>query len=122
VEPVGLEVVGDNLYVADVGNGRIQVFGPDYRFRSFFEVLGWEDQVWTEPYIAVDSKNNLWVTDSGASRIERFSSAGTLTGIFGPSSNPLGEIKNAKGIAWANGNLILSDFGNQRIVICPAPE
>ena len=122
VEPVGLAVAGDTLYVADVGNGRIQVFGPDYRFRSTFDVLGWEDQVWTEPYIAVDSKNNLWVTDSGASRIERFSSEGVLTGIFGPSCNPIGEIKNAKGIDWADGYLILSDFGNQRIVICPAPE
>ena len=121
-EPVGLCVLNENLYVADVGNGRVQVFGPTYRFLFSFDVLGWEDQVWTEPYLAADSQNRLWLTDSGGSRLERFTAEGKLNGLFGPSCPPVGDLKNAKGLACFDGTLILSDFGNNRLVLCSVPE
>lgn len=120
-EPVGLAESNGRLYVADVGNARVQVFNSEYRFVTSFDVAGWEDQVWTEPYLAVDGAGTLWLTDSGKSRLERFSPEGKLLGIFGPLCPPSGEIRNAKGIAWWNGNLILSDFGNNRLLVAPTP-
>jgi YYY domain-containing protein len=120
VEPVGLAVSNNQLYVADVGNGRVQAFGTDYQPRFEFPVLGWEDQVGTEAYLAVDGKGAIWLTDSGKSRIEKFSADGNLLAIYGPACPPAGSLRNAKGLAWRNGKLLVSDFGNNRLLVYAA--
>jgi YYY domain-containing protein len=119
IEPVGLAVIGDLLFVADVGNQRIQVLGPDFTVRAEFPVLGWEDQVGTEAYLAADSKGSLWLSDSGQHRIEKFSIEGKLLGIYGPSCQPAGNLNHARGLAWRGENLLISDFGNNRLLLVP---
>jgi YYY domain-containing protein len=120
-EPVGLAVHQDLLFVGDTGNHRVQVFGPDYLARQEFEVLGWEDKVGTEAYMTIDSKPSLWLTDSGHNRLQRFGLDGKLLGIFGPATSGGGGLLAPKGLVFFNGNLVISDFGKNRLVICPVP-
>jgi YYY domain-containing protein len=120
-EPVGLAVHQDLLFVGDTGNHRVQVFGPDYLARQEFEVLGWEDKVGTEAYMTIDSKPSLWLTDSGHNRLQRFGLDGKLLGIFGPATSEGGGLVAPKGLGFFNGNLVISDFGKNRLVICPVP-
>ncbi|NUN95963.1 MAG: hypothetical protein HUU16_07295, partial [Candidatus Omnitrophica bacterium] len=116
-EPVGLAVHGDSLFVADVGNQRVQVLGPDFLPRAEFPVLGWEDQVGTEAYMAFDSAGRLWLTDSGGNRVQRYSAEGKLEAVFGPVCPPTGTLRAVKGIALRGEEILLSDFGNNRLVI-----
>jgi len=115
-EPVGLAVHQGEVYVADTGNTRIQVFGPDLQFKRGFPVAGWEDLVGTEPYLAFDARGRLWVTDSVNSRLQQYSPDGRLLAVFGPQVEGGTPLKNPKGIAFGNGILLLSDFGNQRLL------
>ena len=115
-EPVGLTAHQGEIFVADTGNTRIQVFGPDFQFRRSFPVAGWEDVVGTEPYLTFDARGTLWVTDSGNSRIQQFSPDGRLLAIYGPQIDGGIPLKNTKGIAAGPGFLLLSDFGNQRLL------
>ncbi len=115
-EPVGVAAHRGEIFVADTGNTRIQVFGPNLEFRRGFPVAGWEDVVGTEPYLAFGSRGSLWVTDSGNSRVQKFSPDGRLLAIFGPQVEGGTPLKNAKGIAGGPGFLLLSDFGNQRLL------
>lgn len=117
IEPVGLAVIGDRLYVADVGNQRVQVFDRNYAPVLEFGVLGWEDQVGTEPYMTSDDQQTLWLTDSGKNRLQRYSAEGRLLGIYGPGASPTGPLSTPKGIAHFQGNLILGDFGKNRLLV-----
>ena len=60
--PVGIAVgPSGHVYVADSANRRIQVIDADGRFRSRIPVKGWGPN--TEPYVQVDARENLYVTD-----------------------------------------------------------
>ncbi|MEP6933451.1 MAG: PA14 domain-containing protein, partial [Nitrospirota bacterium] len=68
----GLLIHADSLYVADSGNGRVQIFRlPTLELRS----------VWTGMFqkptgLAVDSQGNIYVLDQGLKRVFRFTSIG----------------------------------------------
>lgn len=115
-EPVGLAAHRGEIFVADVGNLRIQVFGPDLKHRRSFPVAGWENTVGAEPYLAFDSRGSLWATDSMNSRILQFSPDGRLMAIHGPTVVGGDSLKNAKGIAAGPDFMVLSDFGNGRLL------
>ena len=113
---MGLAAFNGEIFVADTGNIRVQVFGPDFGFRRSFPVAGWEETVGTEPYLTFDSRGSLWLTDSGNSRIQQFSADGRLLAIHGPDIDGENPLKNAKGIAAGQGFLLVSDFGNSRLL------
>ena len=71
-DPRGLLVVKDNLYVADGGNGRVQVFRlPSLELRATWEGL------LEEPIaLAADSQGRVYVLDSGLKCLLRFSAWG----------------------------------------------
>jgi sugar lactone lactonase YvrE len=79
----------------------------------------------SEPYgVAVDTKNNFYVTDSAHNRIARYdSNSGVLTnlaGVFGESGRNDGpgvfaHFFNPQGIAFARGGLVVADSGNHSI-------
>ena len=120
-EPVGLAAHEGQLFIGDTGNHRVQVFSADYVPKREFEVLGWDDKVGTEAYMTVDSKPSLWLTDAGHNRLQRFSLDGKLLGIYGPMTSEGGGLQAPKGMAFLNGNLVIGDFGKNRLILCPAP-
>lgn len=93
---VAVDVNGD-VYVADSGNRRIQVFGASGSFLREFgpgvllstsEVRG----------IALTAEG-LWVSDKEQERIFLFSRAGALIKSIGDSDSAVGEISRMRGLA-----------------------
>ncbi|MEJ0021441.1 MAG: 6-bladed beta-propeller [Candidatus Doudnabacteria bacterium] len=131
----------DNIYVADYGNSRIQVFGSNGAFQSTFgwgvldgteefqictsgcqagipaddpDVPGGEGQTSLPVGVTVDASGNIYVADSGI-RIEKFDPSENFLSKFGNSS-PEGELNNPIGIANdSSGNIYVVDQGNSRI-------
>lgn len=100
-EPTGLDVFGDELYVADFGANNVQV--RDRHTGAIKRIIG---EMGTEPGqflrplgIAVDSAGNVLVTDVYACRVTRFSPEGELLSSFGETGNTLGNFVRPKHIA-----------------------
>lgn len=70
--PRGLLVTKDSLYVADSGNGRVQVFRlPTLELRAI-----WEEPLQEPTVLAADSRGRIYVLDRGLRQILLFSSSG----------------------------------------------
>ena len=86
----------DNLYVADTENNRIQKIQPDGNITSIgsfnlSEKIGYNNfgpgEFNSPSGVAVDSKDNLYVADTGNNRIQVFDSHGNLLKYWNYSSN-----------------------------------
>jgi RHS repeat-associated protein len=68
--------------------------------------------------VAVDSKGNVWVADTGNNRIEEFSATGTFLKAYGKEGTGNVQFKEPKGIAVdKEGYMFIADAGNNRIEI-----
>jgi sugar lactone lactonase YvrE len=127
-----------NLYVADMANNRIQVFGPDGRSLRTIGSAGSGEGQFQEPRgIAVDRQGNLYVADTWNARVQKFDSSGKFLKSWG-SGNDIGngrfalptdgtEAGNAaaplgfygpRAIAVdERGSVYIADTGNKRIVV-----
>jgi DNA-binding beta-propeller fold protein YncE len=67
----------------------------------------------------VDSSNNVYVTDSGNSRIEKFDSSGNYLTQWGSSGSGNGQFSGPSGVAVdSSGNYIyVTDYSNSRIQV-----
>ena len=65
--PVGVAVSPTHAYVADIGNHRLQVLGLDGKFQRSIPVAAWKDTM--EPYVAVDDKDDLYVSVPAGSAV-----------------------------------------------------
>jgi len=83
--PFGIAVDSmKNIYVADFGNNRIQVFDSAGNFLFMFGSFGSGAGQFRAPFgIAVDSMKNIYVIDQNNSRIQVFDSAGILLFAYG---------------------------------------
>jgi DNA-binding beta-propeller fold protein YncE len=67
--------------------------------------------------VAVDTQGNVYVADSNNSRIEKFSSTGTLLAVFGNTGNSIEHLNLPAGIALdAQDDLYVTDLRNHRLV------
>jgi len=129
-EPVGIAVddVG-NIYVVDTWNQRVQVFTPDASFINFTAKTSWEISGWygesleNKPFIATDSKQNVFVTDPEAYRVLEFNSAGQFIRTWGEYAIDTEGFGLTSGIAVdAQDRVWVSDPGNQRLLRFTMPE
>jgi len=69
MSPVGIAANASRVYVADIGNHRLQVLGLDGKFQRSIPVAAWKDTM--EPYVATDDKDHLYVSvPAGSSVLE----------------------------------------------------
>ncbi len=124
-----------NVYVADSGNNRIVVFGPDGAFlRQWGSTCkldsgeGCQDGgkgQFNEPWgIAVGDDGSVYVADTWNYRIQKFTNAGefvTMWGMFGSTGGELGQpniFYGPRSLAIGlDGNLYVMDTGNQRVQV-----
>jgi sugar lactone lactonase YvrE len=122
-EPVGIAPGMDGmLYVCDVGMKRVAAFTPQGRFVRQLSLLGWKAASdaavsWIEPYVAVDAKGFVYVSDSTTNTIHRFEPGGRAVAQAGGEGNAPGQLRGPKGIAVdSQGNLYIADSYNHRVV------
>ncbi|NLE76857.1 MAG: 6-bladed beta-propeller, partial [Chloroflexi bacterium] len=124
-DPRGVAVGDDsNIYVADTGNHRVQVFDAAGAFLRTWGGEGEAPGQFKEPWsIAVDGENNVYVADTWNHRIQKFSAEGNLLqtwGQFGSTNGQLGDPTALWGpralMVDGDGNLLVTDTGNKRIM------
>ena len=108
-DPTGIAVAGDEAFVSDARNGRIQVFGHDGVFRREFGKLG-------RPMNLSIFGDTLYVADYWTDRVEVFGLDGTHRVTIGRSGAGPGEFDAPGGVAIGkDGDLFVVDFYNQRV-------
>jgi phage tail-like protein len=111
-KPRGMVVVGGTLYVADSGNGRIQVFRlPGLELRDV-----WEGVLREPVAMAADGRGRIYVADRGLKEVLRFSAAGIPDQAYNLS---LAQLALAAPMAVAvddAGQLYISDVTLNRVV------
>jgi uncharacterized protein (TIGR03663 family) len=119
-----------NVYVTDDDNGRIQKFDATgksvltFGAKSPANTIG-PQGTFAEPWgIAVDSAGNIYVADTWNHRIQKFDATGKFVTMWGTNGDTRG-VANANPLLLygpraivvdAQGNLLVSDTGNKRII------
>ena len=127
-----------NVYVADMANNRIQVFGPDGKALRTIGSAGSGEGQFQEPRgIAVDSQGNLYVADTWNARVQKFDPSGKFLKSWGTGNDigngrfalttdgteagnaaaPLGFYGPRAIAVDERGNVYIADTGNKRIVV-----
>ena len=114
--PDGLVVSGEDIYVADAGNNRVQELGLKGEFVRSFGSSGTEPGKLKNPFaLALDGFGNVWVADRGNNRVSEFTEAGTYIGSFGTLGSGAGQFKEPSGIAFSGEYAYVVDSGNSRV-------
>ncbi len=120
---IAVDSKGD-VWIADTGENRIEEYGPAGEhlaaYPSIEEERRGENKAFNKPQgIAVDTKGNIWVADTGNSRIEELVKEGEslyVVSKFGTAGTGETQFKEPQGVAiGAEGNLYIADTGNNRI-------
>ena len=72
------------VYVADTGNRRVQVLDGEGNYLSQFAVDGWQHGFYNEPYLDIDERGDIYLTDPPGNRILKYSQKGKLLGALKP--------------------------------------
>lgn len=105
-------IAGENVYVADTWNGRVQKFSlaGEWKARAagFFGPRG----------LAVAGNGDVWVSDTGNHRVSHFDSDLAAIDSVGKEGSGPGEFSSPVGVAVApSGTVYVADTGNRRIVL-----
>src|SRR5262249_19781245 len=123
--PVGIAVdAAGKVYVAENGNGRLQIFTRDGQFVNAFPVGGWESKVYSEPNITIDPRGTLCVTVPVAKEVRHYDTSGKLLHTITPTSIPNVTFETPMGIAYsaAAKELIVADLAHRVVRIPYEPE
>jgi streptogramin lyase len=120
IDPSGLKLTTTTVYNETTGQiveTRGAAAAGTFTFASKFGESGTEAGKLKSPWgIAVDSKGNLWVADTGNNRIEEFGPEGKYLTKFGETGSEPGKLSEPEGIVIdSKGNLWVADTGNNRI-------
>lgn len=111
-QPAGLAVTGKKVFVSDVKNHRVSVYGLEGTYLQSFGRRGTGDGEFNFPtYLWADRKSGgLWVSDSGNFRVQRFDADGRFKGKSGENGNRPGYLARPRGVALdSEGHLYVTD-------------
>ena len=110
-----------NIYVLDTLNNRIQKFNSSGVYQSQFGSAGsgngqfnWGSQGGLHG-IAFDSSGNIYVTDSGNNRVQKFNSSGVYQSQFGSAGSGNGQFNQPVSIIINSNGIYVADILNNRI-------
>lgn len=118
-EPMGLALDrAGHLVVCDSGNGRIQIFGTDGTLRGHFPVPGWRREVYSEPHVAADPWDRLWLTVPLAREVRAYAENGELLHtVRGASLQPPLETPVGIAVDPSGKSLLVTDIANRLVRI-----
>ncbi len=120
-EQVGIAInAQDQLFVTDTWNQRVQVFQIDPQSGKTFFLRSWEIFGWfgqsldNKPYIAVDNRGNVFVTDPEGYRVIQFTEEGQFVRTWGDYSAGIDGFGLAAGVGVdKEGHVWVSDAVNR---------
>lgn len=132
-EPVGIAIAPDGkIYIADTWNQRVQVFTSDPAGTNYYAIASWKIYSWeststeNKPFISIDAKGHVFVTDPEKYRVLEFDSEGSFLrawGQYSPGTDgfglPCGILSDGQGGVW------VSDSANNTLLhftLPPLPE
>jgi YYY domain-containing protein len=111
-ELCGVAIRGDDLYVADTWNGRVQAFTTAGVLRAS------AGELYGPRGIAVAPDGRVWVSDTGNHRIASYDGLLQDRHFYGKRGKGPGEFTSPVGISVSpSGSVVVADAGNQRIQI-----
>lgn len=121
--PYDAEVASNgDIYVADSGNDRIQIFDSSGSFKEILGSSGTGDGQFDTPYsLYFDADGNLYVADANNHRVQKFDSDGNFVSKFG-SENCVGTPANNEFctprelVVDSEGNIFVADTENNRVL------
>jgi len=116
--PTGVAV--DNLgyiYVADMGNNRIQKFSSTGAYVRKWGTEGSGNGQFNYPYsVAVDGSRNVYVADYNNDRVQKFTSTGVYVTQWGSHGSGNGQFDYPYGVAVdGSENVYVTDYNNDRV-------
>jgi sugar lactone lactonase YvrE len=99
-----------NLVVADILNGRVQVFDPAGTPTAQYGKLGAKPGTFVRPKgVAVDGAGRIYVSDSYLGVVQVLGPDGAFVGVLGSGGEPL-RFEAPTGLAFAAGKLYVTDM------------
>ncbi len=112
--PKGAAVDGaGNVYVADSGNGRIQILSPGGALITVWGTNGAGDGQFSDPRgVAVDVSGNVYVADTGNNRIQKFDKNGVYITKWGSAGSGNGQFQTPSSLSVdGSGNIFVAEAG-----------
>ena len=117
-EPVAIIVAGDEVFVSDAGNNRIQVFDRDGRFLRQFGTEGSEPGELGRPMHLGIQGSTLYVSEYLNDRVQLFSVEGTPLSSVGSAGTGPGQFDAPTSATVDDeGRIYVADFYNQRVQV-----
>jgi len=111
-EPCGVAIRGDDLYVADTWNGRVQYFTLAGEWKATAAGL------YGPRGVTVAADGSVWVTDTGNNQLIVYGPALTQPRTLGKKGSGPGEFSGPVGIAAGpSGSVYVADVMNRRIQV-----
>jgi tripartite motif-containing protein 71 len=105
------------IYVADTGNGRVQILAPRGPIGAFGAIGSGPGKFAYLDDVAVDAHGDIYTTDRGGSTVQKFSNDGAYLGQLGVDANGHGIFRAPSGLAIdSTGAIYVADTGNGRLV------
>jgi uncharacterized protein (TIGR03663 family) len=125
-EPWGIAVAPNGtVYVADTWNHRVQRFSSIGQYQGEFGAFanvqqgdpqGEPGKFWGPRDLAIDADGNVYVTDTGNKRVQKFSPTGEFLQAWGGGGIIPGAFEEPVGIDIdREGNIYVADTWNQRV-------
>lgn len=117
-EPIGIVVKGNEVFVSDSGNHRIQVFNRQGKFLRTFGQEGTNLGDLNQPMSLGLHKKTLYVAEYLNDRVQKFSLLGKSRGAFGTSGSEPGQFDAPSDVTVdRKGRAYVVDFYNQRVQV-----
>ncbi len=118
--PAGIETNASGyVYVVDLVNSRVEIFGPSGSFLAEFGSEGHGPGEFESPFgIAINRSGFVYVTDSENSNVQVFDPSGTYITGFGTNGSAPGQFYQPFGIAIdSEDRVYVADNGNTRVQV-----
>ena len=121
MKPRDVAVSTDRIYIADLMKHEIRVLDKTTR-NLLFEIPRTEERtnklhgIFTPTNLALDSKGNVYVSDTGAFRIQVYDANGKFVRAIGEMGNSPGQFARVKGIALDRENRLYAVDAMSQVV------